>query len=62
MTKKFSRNCNRKKEKIKEIDGPEYQEIFVEFLYLNKPDKGCKWGMNAMANGPFIQEAPRNVF
>lgn len=35
---------------------------FVEFLYLNGPDKGWNWGKNGMTNAAFLQGDARAYF
>jgi hypothetical protein len=40
------------------LDSPD----FVEFLYLNGPAYGWKWGKNGMTNTVFLQGAARDYF
>ena len=35
---------------------------FVEFLYLQGPDRGWNWGRNGMTNAPFLQGDAREYF
>jgi hypothetical protein len=41
---------------------PENTAEFIEFLYLNGPDKGWNWGKNGMTNAAFIQGEAREFF
>ena len=41
-----------------EPDAPD----FVEFLYLQGPDRGWNWGMNGMANAAFLHDDAREYF
>jgi len=47
---------------IGNIPEPSTGEDFVEFLYLNGPDKGWNWGRNGSTNAAFIHGAAREYF
>lgn len=51
-----------KEEKIKSIKAPTDSDDFVEFLYINGPDKGWNWGRNGMTNAAFIHGPSREYF
>ena len=51
-----------KEQKIKTLKDPGNEEDFVEFLYLNGPNKGWNWGRNGMTNAAFIQGPARDYF
>ena len=64
MYEEFENEITKKDKEIKinKIQEPDYQEDFVEFLYLNGTDKGWNWGINGMTNAAFIQGPARDYF
>ncbi len=53
---------NEKEKKIKSIKAPRGNDDFVEFLYINGPDKKWNWGRNGMTNAAFIHSPARDYF
>jgi len=51
-----------KEEKIRCLKDSGNEEDFIEFLYLNGPDKGWNWGRNGMTNAAFIHGPAREYF
>jgi hypothetical protein len=47
---------------IRSIPEPLDGDDFVEFLYLNGPDKGWNWGRNGMTNAAFLHGEARTYF
>lgn len=41
---------------------PAREREFVEFLYLNGPEKGWNWGKNGATNASFLQDQARDYF
>ena len=64
MYEEFKNEITKKDKEIKinKIQDPDYQEDFVEFLYINGTDKGWNWGINGMTNAAFIQGPARDYF
>jgi hypothetical protein len=47
---------------MKALKNPNDKKDFIEFLYLNGPDKGWNWGRNGMTNAAFINGPAREYF